>query len=261
MSLPVVRIVTARQPLAAPTAINSSSNFAPYYVGPATVALAGYGTGQYEAFRRLGLLLDPIRPRINTCCADTARSGHAEDGETARSPPDPAPFEPAAVAGSFVLIRVGRYTDSARTRRRDDQQWRSRRCTRPGRSPPRSRPLSDELRRLLLPGFPPPAPPAGRSGPPPPEARGGTTLMRCRRVVVPVAWAVIGDTGAASPPSPLTRRPTTAPETFFTDYVQPDGACSRTDHRQAAASARDRRTRIAARRCVTTARASTGSAL
>src|SRR3954447_15574248 len=51
MSLPVVRIVTGAQPLAAATADQFLLHFAPYYCGAlATVALAGYGTYTFEAF-------------------------------------------------------------------------------------------------------------------------------------------------------------------------------------------------------------------
>src|SRR5262249_41814993 len=75
MSLPVIRMLTGAQPLAAATADQFLLHFAPYYCGAlATVAMAGYGTYTFDAFAlAAGSFWIHVQAAINTLLHRKAR--------------------------------------------------------------------------------------------------------------------------------------------------------------------------------------------
>jgi cellulose synthase (UDP-forming) len=223
MSLPVVRIVTGAQPLAAATADQFLLHFAPYYCGAlATVALAGYGTYTYEAFAlAAGSFWVHVQAAINTLLRRPARFVVTpKHGTVARQPRAVAP----TLVAVAVLIGVAVYGLSRNhgAATLNNVAFASLHATVL---------LTAAIPALRLrpsaPLLPDPAP--ARAGPPPrrwPKPVAATMLAAV--LVVPVALGVLGSRGLASHPS-LSEKAHDAAESFFSQYVQPDGRVVRTD--------------------------------
>jgi cellulose synthase (UDP-forming) len=225
MSLPVVRIVTGAQPLAAATADQFLLHFAPYYCGAlATVALAGYGTYTYEAFAlAAGSFWIHVQAAVNSVLRRPARFVVTpKHGETARQPRAVAP----ALVAIAVLIGAALYglSQSQGAATLNNVAFASLHA---------SVLLTAAIPALRLrpsaqllpdpPSAPPPRPAAGRRWPKPVAA-----TMIAAAVVAPVALGVLGAKGLASHPT-LSQKAHDAAESFFSRYVQPDGRVARTD--------------------------------
>jgi cellulose synthase (UDP-forming) len=226
MSLPVVRIVTGAQPLAAATADQFLLHFAPYYVGAlATVALAGYGTYTYEAFALAsGSFWIHIQAAFNSLLRRPARFVVTpKHGTIARQPRAVAP----ALVAIGVLVGAAIYglSQSHGAATLNNVAFASLHA---------SVLLTAAIPALRLrpsaPLLPDPPSPATRRGPvashrwPKPVAAG----MLATAVMVPVALGVLGAKGLASHPS-LSEKAHEAAESFFSRYVEPDGRVDRTD--------------------------------
>jgi cellulose synthase (UDP-forming) len=226
MSLPVVRIVTGAQPLAAATADQFLLHFAPYYVGAlATVALAGYGTYTYEAFALAsGSFWIHIQAAFNSLLRRPARFVVTpKHGTIARQPRAVAP----ALVAIGVLVGAAIYglSQSHGAATLNNVAFASLHA---------SVLLTAAIPALRLrpsaPLLPDPPSPATRRGPvashrwPKPVAAG----MLAAAVMVPVALGVLGAKGLASHPS-LSEKAHEAAESFFSRYVEPDGRVDRTD--------------------------------
>ena len=225
MSLPVVRILTGAQPLAAATADQFLLHFAPYYVGAlATVALAGYGTYTYEAFALAsGSFWIHIQAAINSLLRRPTRFVVTpKHGEVARQPRAVAPTLVAIAA----LVGVGIYglSQSHGAATLNNVAFASLHAVvllTAAVPALRLRPSAP-----LLPD-PPPAPPRrpiGSRRVPKPIA----ATMIAVTLVVPVALGVLGAKGLASHPT-ISQKAHDEAESFFERYVQPDGRVSRTD--------------------------------
>jgi cellulose synthase (UDP-forming) len=226
MSLPVIRIVTGAQPLAAATADQFLLHFAPYYVGAlATVALAGYGTYTYEAFALAsGSFWIHIQAAVNSLLRRPARFVVTpKHGTIERQPRAVAP----ALVAVGVLIGAAVYglsqSHGAATLNNVAFAGLHASVLLTAAIPAlRLRPSAP-----LLPD-PPPAEPRREAVPlrrwPKPVA----ATMIAAAVALPVALGVLGARGLASHPT-LSQKAHDATEAFFGRYVQPDGRVIRTD--------------------------------
>jgi cellulose synthase (UDP-forming) len=223
MSLPVIRIVTGAQPLAAATADQFLLHFAPYYVGAlATVALAGYGTYTYEAFAlAAGSFWIHVQAAFNSLLRRPARFVVTpKHGTDARQPRAVAPalLAIAILIGSAVY-GLSRGHGAATLNNVAFASLHATVLLTAAIPALRLRPSAP-----LLPDPPRPSPPvASRRWPKPVAAS-----MLAAAVLVPVALGVLGSKGLASHPT-LSEQAHTATETFFEDYVRPDGRVVRTD--------------------------------
>jgi cellulose synthase (UDP-forming) len=224
MSLPVVRILTGAQPLAAATADQFLLHFAPYYCGAlATVALAGYGTYTYEAFAlAAGSFWIHVQAAFNSLLRRPARFVVTpKHGTVARQPRAVAP----ALAAIAVLVGAAVYglSQNHGAATLNNVAFASLHAAvlltaaipalrlRPSApllpDPPRERPVQA----------------ASRSWPKPVAA-----TMLAAAVVVPVALGFLGAKGLASHPT-LSQKAHDAAESFFSSYVKGDGRVARTD--------------------------------
>jgi cellulose synthase (UDP-forming) len=223
MSLPVIRIVTGAQPLAAATADQFLLHFAPYYVGAlATVALAGYGTYTYEAFAlAAGSFWIHVQAAFNSLLRRPARFVVTpKHGTIARQPRAVAP----ALLAVAVLIGSAVYglSQSHGAATLNNVAFASLHATvllTAAIPALRLRPSAP-----LLPDPPRPSRPIPSRRWPKPVA----ASMLAAAVLVPVALGVVGSKGLASHPT-LSEQAHDAAESFFEDYVRPDGRVVRTD--------------------------------
>jgi cellulose synthase (UDP-forming) len=223
MSLPVIRIVTGAQPLAAATADQFLLHFAPYYVGAlATVALAGYGTYTYDAFAlAAGSFWIHVQAAFNSLLRRPARFVVTpKHGTIARQPRAVAP----ALVAVAVLIGAALYglSRSHGAATLNNVAFASLHATvllTAAIPALRLRPSAP-----LLPDPPRPAGPITRRRWPKPVA----ASMLAAAVLVPVAVGALGAKGLASHPT-LSEQAHDAAESFFQRYVQPDGRVVRTD--------------------------------
>jgi endoglucanase len=224
MSLPVVRILTGAQPLAAATADQFLLHFAPYYCGAlATVALAGYGTYTYDAFAlAAGSFWIHVQAAFNALLRRPARFVVTpKHGTVARQPRAVAP----ALAAIAVLIGVAIYglsqNHGAATLNNVAFASLHASVLLTAAIPAlRLRPSAP-----LLPDPPDarPRPVASRSWPKPVAA-----TMLAGAILVPVALGVVGAKGLASHPT-LSQKAHDAAEGFFSRYVKANGRVARTD--------------------------------
>jgi cellulose synthase (UDP-forming) len=223
MSLPVIRILTGAQPLAAATADQFLLHFAPYYVGAlATVALAGYGTYTYEAFAlAAGSFWIHVQAAFNSLLRRPARFVVTpKHGTIARQPRAVAP----ALLAVAVLIGTALYglSRSHGAATLNNVAFASLHATvllTAAIPALRLRPSAP-----LLPDPPRPGPPVATRRWPKPVA----VSMLAAAVLVPAALGVLGSKGLASHPT-LSEQAHDAAESFFDDYVRPDGRVVRTD--------------------------------
>jgi cellulose synthase (UDP-forming) len=224
MSLPVVRILTGAQPLAAATADQFLLHFAPYYVGAlATVALAGYGTYTYEAFAlAAGSFWIHVQAAFNSLLRRPARFVVTpKHGTVERQPRAVAP----ALVAIAVLLGSAAYglSQSHGAATLNNVAFASLHAAvllTAAIPALRLRPSAPLLPDPPAPARPRPAP---RRVPKPIAA-----TMIAAAVVVPVALGVLGSKGLASHPS-LSEKAHDSAESFFSRYVQSDGRVSRTD--------------------------------
>jgi cellulose synthase (UDP-forming) len=223
MSLPVIRIATGAQPLAAATADQFLLHFAPYYVGAlATVALAGYGTYTYQAFAlAAGSFWIHVQAAFNSLLRRPARFVVTpKHGTVARQPGAVAP----ALLAVAVLIGAAAYglSRSHGAATLNNVAFASLHATvllTAAIPALRLRPSAP-----LLPDRPRPAGPiASRRWPKPVAAS-----MLVVAILIPVAVGVLGSRGLASHPT-LSEQAHGAAESFFEDYVRPTGRVVRTD--------------------------------
>jgi cellulose synthase (UDP-forming) len=225
MSLPVVRIVTGAQPLAAATADQFLLHFAPYYCGAlATVALAGYGTYTYEAFAlAAGSFWIHAQAAVNSLLRRPARFVVTpKHGTVARQPRAVAP----ALFAVAILIGAAVYglSQSPGAATLNNVAFASLHATvllTAAIPALRVRPSAP-----LLPD-PEPAPPRRSLGSrrvPKPVA----ASMIGAALLVPVALGVLGASGLASHPT-LSQKAHDSAEAFFSRYVRPDGRVVRSD--------------------------------
>jgi endoglucanase len=225
MLLPVVRIVTGAQPLAAATADQFLLHFAPYYVGAlATVALAGYGTYTYEAFAlAAGSFWIHVQAAVNSLLRRPARFVVTpKHGTIERQPRAVAP----ALLAIAVLIGSAVYglSQSHGAATLNNVAFASLHAVvllTAAIPALRLRPSAP-----LLPDPPQARPrrPVGSRRVPKPIA----ATMIAAAVAIPVGLGALGSKGLASHPS-LSEKAHDAAESFFDRYVQPDGRVSRTD--------------------------------
>jgi cellulose synthase (UDP-forming) len=223
MSLPVIRIVTGAQPLAAATADQFLLHFAPYYVGAlATVALAGYGTYTYEAFAlAAGSFWIHVQAAFNTLFRRPARFVVTpKHGTVARQPRAVAP----ALLAVAALIGAAVYglSESQGAATLNNVAFASLHATVL---------LTAAIPALRLRPSPPLLPDAPRPGAPLRSRRWPKPVaasMLAAAVLVPVAIGVLGSKGLASNPT-LSEKAHEAAEVFFDDYVRPDGRVVRSD--------------------------------
>jgi cellulose synthase (UDP-forming) len=225
MSLPVVRIVTGAQPLAAATADQFLLHFAPYYCGAlATVALAGYGAYTYEAFAlAAGSFWIHVQAAFNALLRRPARFVVTpKHGTIARQPRAVAP----ALVAIAVLIGAAVYglSQSHGAATLNNVAFASLHA---------SVLLTAAIPALRLRPSAPllPDPPASRRRPPLGSRRVPKPVaatMIAAAVAVPVGLGVLGAKGLASHPT-LSQKAHDAAESFFSRYVQPDGRVVRTD--------------------------------
>ncbi len=223
MSLPVIRILTGAQPLAAATADQFLLHFAPYYVGAlATVALAGYGTYTYEAFAlAAGSFWIHVQAAVNSLLRRPARFVVTpKHGTIARQPRAVAP----ALLAVAVLIGSAAYglSRSHGAATLNNVAFASLHATvllTAAIPALRLRPSAP-----LLPDPPRPGPPATTRRWPKPVA----VSMLAAAVLVPAGVGVLGSKGLASHPT-LSEQAHEAAVSFFDDYVRPDGRVVRTD--------------------------------
>jgi cellulose synthase (UDP-forming) len=222
MSLPVIRIVTGAQPLAAATADQFLLHFAPYYVGAlATVALAGYGTYTYEAFAlAAGSFWIHVQAAFNSLLRRPVRFVVTpKHGTIARQPRAVAP----ALVAVAVLIGAAIYglSRSHGAATLNNVAFASLHATvllTAAIPALRLRPSAP-----LLPDPPRPRAVTRRRWPKP-----VAVTMLAGAVLVPVALGALGAKGLASHPS-LSEQAHDAADSFFQHYVQPNGRVSRTD--------------------------------
>jgi cellulose synthase (UDP-forming) len=223
MSLPVVRIFTGAQPLAAATADQFLLHFAPYYCGAlATVALAGYGRYTYDAFAlAAGSFWIHLQAAFNSLLRRPARFVVTpKHGTVARQPRAVAP----ALVAIAVLIGAGAYglSQSHGAATLNNVAFASLHATVlltaaiPALRVRPSAPLQPD---------PMPAPPLPRRRrwPKPVFA-----TMLAATLLVPVALAALGTRGLAGRPN-LSEKAHDAAEAFFSRYVKPNGRVVRTD--------------------------------
>jgi cellulose synthase (UDP-forming) len=223
MSLPVIRIMTGAQPLAAATADQFLLHFAPYYVGAlATVALAGYGTYTYEAFAlAAGSFWIHVQAAFNALLRRPARFVVTpKHGTIARQPRAVAP----ALLAIAALIGAAVYglSQSHGAATLNNVAFASLHATvllTAAIPALRLRPSAP-----LLPDAPRPSGPIHFRRWPKPVA----ASMLAAAVLIPVAIGVLGSKGLASNPN-LSEKAHEASEAFFEDYVRPDGRVVRTD--------------------------------
>jgi cellulose synthase (UDP-forming) len=223
MSLPVIRIATGAQPLAAATADQFLLHFAPYYVGAlATVALAGYGTYTYQAFAlAAGSFWIHVQAAFNSLLRRPARFVVTpKHGTVARQPGAVAP----ALIAIAILIGAAAYglSRSHGAATLNNVAFASLHATvllTAAIPALRLRPSAP-----LLPDRPRPAGPISSRRWPKPVA----ASMLVAAILVPVAVGVLGSRGLASHPT-LSEQAHGAAESFFEDYVRPDGRVARTD--------------------------------
>jgi cellulose synthase (UDP-forming) len=223
MSLPVIRIVTGAQPLAAATADQFLLHFAPYYCGAlATVALAGYGTYTFEAFAlAAGSFWIHVQAAANSLLRRPARFVVTpKHGTVARQPRAVAP----ALVAVAVLIGAAVYglSQSHGAATLNNVAFASLHA---------SVLLTAAIPALRL-------RPSAPLLPDPPDARPGRARRRWPKPVmasmiaaallVPVALGVLGARGLASHPT-LSEKAHDAAESFFSRYVHGDGRVVRTD--------------------------------
>jgi cellulose synthase (UDP-forming) len=223
MSLPVIRILTGAQPLAAATADQFLLHFAPYYVGAlATVALAGYGTYTYEAFAlAAGSFWIHLQAAFNSVLRRPARFVVTpKQGTVARQPRAVAP----ALAAIAVLIGTAVYglSQGHGAATLNNVAFASLHATVL---------LTAAIPALRLRPSPPllPDPPPRRPAAPPrrwPQPVAATLLAGA--LLIPVGLGVIGAKGLSSQPT-LSQRAGDAAESFFARYVRHDGRVVRTD--------------------------------
>jgi cellulose synthase (UDP-forming) len=225
MSLPVIRIVTGAQPLAAATADQFLLHFAPYYCGAlATVALAGYGTYTFEAFAlAAGSFWIHVQAAVNSILRRPARFVVTpKHGTVGRQPRAVAP----ALVAIAVLIGAAIYglsqSRGAATLNNVAFAGLHASVLLTAAIPAlRLRPSAP-----LLPDPPPrrrPRPVASRRWPKPVAA-----TMLAAAILLPVGLGVLGARGLASHPR-LSEKAHDNAESFFSDYVQGDGRVVRTD--------------------------------
>jgi cellulose synthase (UDP-forming) len=223
MSLPVIRIVTGAQPLAAATADQFLLHFAPYYVGAlATVALAGFGAYTYDAFAlAAGSFWIHVQAAFNSLLRRPARFVVTpKHGTIARQPRAVAPalLAVAALIGAAVY-GLSRSHGAATLNNVAFASLHATVLLTAAIPALRLRPSP-----RLLPDPPRPAAPrAARRWPRPLAA-----AMLVGAVLAPVALGVVGSKGLASHPT-LSERAHAAAESFYEDYVRPDGRVVRTD--------------------------------
>jgi cellulose synthase (UDP-forming) len=223
MSLPVVRIVTGAQPLAAATADQFLLHFAPYYVGAlATVALAGYGTYTYEAFALAsGSFWIHIQAAFNSLLRRPARFVVTpKHGTIARQPRAVLPALVAiAVLMGAAIYGLSQSRGAATLNNVAFASLHASVLLTAAIPALRLRPSAP-----LLPDPPPRRPArASRHWPKPVAA-----TMLAAAILVPVALGVLGARGLASHPT-LSEKAHDDAESFFSDYVQGDGRVVRTD--------------------------------
>jgi cellulose synthase (UDP-forming) len=225
MSLPVTRILTGAQPLAAATADQFLLHFAPYYVGAlATVAMAGYGMYTFEAFAlAAGSFWIHVQAAFNSLLRRPARFiVTPKQGTIARQPRAVAP----ALAAIAILIGVAVYglSQSRGAATLNNVAFASLHA---------AVLLTAAIPALRLrpspPLLPDPAPsraaarPVRRRVPKPVAA-----AMLAAAVSAPVAIGALGSRGLANDPS-LPERAHASAESFFDQYVANDGRVIRRD--------------------------------
>jgi cellulose synthase/poly-beta-1,6-N-acetylglucosamine synthase-like glycosyltransferase len=225
MSLPVVRIVTGAQPLAAATADQFLLHFAPYYVGAlATVALAGYGTYTYEAFAlAAGSFWIHVQAAINSLLRRPARFVVTpKHGTIERQPRAVAP----ALVAIAVLVGSALYglSQSHGAATLNNVAFASLHAVVLLTAVVPALRLRPSAPLLPDPPAAPPRRPVGSRRVPKPIA---ATLI-VAAIAVPVGLGVLGSKGLASHPS-LSEKAHGAAESFFDSYVRPDGRVVRTD--------------------------------
>jgi cellulose synthase/poly-beta-1,6-N-acetylglucosamine synthase-like glycosyltransferase len=224
MSLPVIRILTDAQPLAASTADQFLLHFGPYYVAAlATVALAGYGTYTFDAFAlAAGSFWIHIQATINSLLRRPARFVVTpKHGTLARQPGAVAP----ALAAIVVLVGVSVYglAQSRGAATLNNVAFASLHA---------SILLSAVIPALRVrpsPRLQPERPPPRRawpaaSGAPRPVAIAAIGVS----LLVPIALGVLGASGLADRTT-LSEKAHASAESFMTTYVGPDGRVSRAD--------------------------------
>jgi cellulose synthase (UDP-forming) len=223
MSLPVVRIVTGAQPLAAATADQFLLHFAPYYVGAlATVALAGYGTYTYEAFAlAAGSFWIHVQAAFNSLLRRPARFVVTpKHGTVERQPRAVAPALVAvAVLIGSALYGLSKNHGAATLNNVAFASLHAAVLLTAAIPALRLRPSAP-----LLPDPPKPRRPVSPRRVSKPVA----ATMIAAAIVVPVALGVLGSKGLASHPS-LSQKAHDAAESFFSRHVEPDGRVVRTD--------------------------------
>jgi cellulose synthase (UDP-forming) len=226
MSLPVIRIFTGAQPLAAATADQFLLHFAPYYVGAlATVALAGYGTYTYEAFAlAAGSFWIHVQAAVNSLLRRPARFVVTpKHGTIERQPRAVAPTLLAiAVLVGAALYGLSRSHGAATLNNVAFASLHA--CVLLTAAIPALRLRPSEPLLPDPPAVRPRRPSVGSTRVPKPIA----ATMIAAAVMVPVGVGVLGAQGLASH-STLSQQAHDASETFFDHYVQPDGRVVRTD--------------------------------
>jgi cellulose synthase (UDP-forming) len=226
MSLPVIRIFTGAQPLAAATADQFLLHFAPYYCGAlATVALAGYGTYTFEAFAlAAGSFWIHVQAAVNSLLRRPARFVVTpKHGTIARQPRAVAPALVAiAVLMGAAVYGLSRSHGAATLNNVAFASLHAAVLLTAAIPALRLRPSAP-----LLPDPPatrPRRPPVASTRVPKPIA----ATMIAAAVMVPVGLGVIGAKGLASRPT-LSVKAHDAAESFLSRYEQADGRISRTD--------------------------------
>jgi cellulose synthase (UDP-forming) len=224
MSLPVIRILTEAQPLAASTADQFLLHFGPYYVAAlSTVALAGYGTYTFDAFAlAAGSFWIHVQATINSLLRRPARFVVTpKHGTLARQPGAVAP----ALVVIAVLVGVSAYglAQSRGAATLNNVAFASLHASillsavipalrvRPS---PRVRTEKPRRRRAW---------PAS-SGAPRPVALAAIGVS----LLVPIGLGALGASGLADRTS-LDEKARASAESFMGTYVGPDGRVARTD--------------------------------
>jgi len=224
MSLPVIRILSGEQPLAASTADQFLLHFGPYYCAAlGTVALAGYGTYTFDGFAlAAGSFWIHVQATVNSLLRRPARFVVTpKHGVLARQPGAVAP----ALAAIVVLVAVSVYglAQSRGAATLNNVAFASLHASillsavipalriRPSPRVHSERPTRRRAR---------PAP--SRAPRPVAIAAIGASLL------VPVALGVLGASGLADRAS-LDEKAHASAESFITTYVGRDGRVSRTD--------------------------------
>jgi cellulose synthase (UDP-forming) len=225
MSLPVIRILTGAQPLAAATADQFLLHFAPYYCGAlATVALAGYGMYTYEAFAlAAGSFWIHVQAAFNSLLRRPARFVVTpKHGTVERQPRAVVP----ALLAIAILIGTAIYglSQNHGAATLNNVAFASlHACVLLTAVIPalRLRPSAP-----LLPD-PPAAPPRSAStATRVPRPIAATVIAAA--VMIPVGLGLVGARGLASHPT-LSQKAHDSAQSFFDRYVQSDGRVVRTD--------------------------------